>query len=107
MTQDKIRERIEKIIDKFIDNATLEQLRTSKPLAEAITKELPDVNMAEYLEMENRLAEKEKEVARYHELIYAVEAKHPNETRHQTALRYIKERETGWREAGKALKVEE
>ena len=27
---------------------------------------------------------------KYHELIYAVENKHPNETRHETALRYIK-----------------
>ena len=29
----------------------------------------------------------------YNELIMAVQAKHANETRHQTALRYIKERE--------------
>lgn len=29
----------------------------------------------------------------YHELIYQVESKHPNESRHETALRYIKERE--------------
>ena len=30
---------------------------------------------------------------RYYELIMAVETKHPNETRHQTALRYIREAE--------------
>lgn len=30
---------------------------------------------------------------RYDELIYAVQSKHPNETRHETALRYIRERE--------------
>jgi len=30
---------------------------------------------------------------RYHELIYAVARVHPGETRHQTALRYITERE--------------
>jgi hypothetical protein len=29
----------------------------------------------------------------YNELIMAVQAKHANETRHQTALRYIRERE--------------
>lgn len=29
----------------------------------------------------------------YNELIYAVASKYPNETRHQTALRYIKEME--------------
>ena len=31
--------------------------------------------------------------SKYHELLYAVEQKIPGETRHQTALRYIKERE--------------
>jgi len=30
---------------------------------------------------------------RYWELIYGVATKHPDETRHQTALRYIQERE--------------
>lgn len=29
----------------------------------------------------------------YYELLFAVERMHPNETRHQTALRYIKEKE--------------
>lgn len=29
----------------------------------------------------------------YHELLYAVETKHEGETRHETALRYIRERE--------------
>ena len=29
----------------------------------------------------------------YYELLHAVEKKHPNETRHETALRYIRERE--------------
>ena len=32
-------------------------------------------------------------LAQYYELLYAVSNKHPNETRHQTALRYIQERE--------------
>lgn len=30
----------------------------------------------------------------YHQLLYAVESKHEGETRHETALRYIRERET-------------
>jgi len=30
---------------------------------------------------------------KYYELLWAVETKHPNETRHETALRYIMERE--------------
>ena len=29
----------------------------------------------------------------YHELLYVVSMKHPNESRHETALRYIRERE--------------
>lgn len=29
----------------------------------------------------------------YQELLYAIETKHPDESRHQTALRYIRERE--------------
>ena len=31
----------------------------------------------------------------YHELLYAVGNKHPGETRHQTALRYIQQAERG------------
>lgn len=30
---------------------------------------------------------------KYNEILLSVEKKHPNETRHETALRYIKERE--------------
>jgi hypothetical protein len=30
---------------------------------------------------------------KYNELLYAVATKHPGETRHETALRYIRERE--------------
>ena len=35
----------------------------------------------------------------YHKLIYAVATKYPNETRHETALRYIMERENQERRA--------
>lgn len=33
-------------------------------------------------------------VDKYHELLYQVSCKFPNETRHETALRYLKERES-------------
>ena len=33
------------------------------------------------------------EIKKYNELLYSVERKFTDETRHQTALRYIKERE--------------
>lgn len=38
----------------------------------------------------------------YQELIYAVQSKHPEENRHQTALRYIREREAPSNVAAKA-----
>ena len=37
---------------------------------------------------------KDREHDKYYELIMAVANKYPNETRHQTALRYIKEAES-------------
>jgi len=45
-------------------------------------------------------------LAKYHELLYAVATKHPDETRHETALRYIRnaERGTGQMEAAAALR---
>ena len=39
------------------------------------------------------LAKAEQRVAEYNELIYAVQTKHHDETRHQTALRYIRNAE--------------
>ena len=39
------------------------------------------------------LAKAEQRVAKYNELIYAVQTKNPDETRHQTALRYIRNAE--------------
>lgn len=46
--------------------------------------------MADILDSFCRLVKVEE---RYNELILAVESKFPNETRHDTALRYIKDRE--------------
>lgn len=41
-------------------------------------------------------------VPRYFELLYAVANKYPGESRHETALRYIIQRETGSGESCKA-----
>lgn len=43
--------------------------------------------------------EREEASEKYHELILAVGNKHPNETRHETALRYIRQAEEGSSEA--------
>ena len=46
------------------------------------------------VEQVNQLrAELERVKALYHELLYGVAKKFPNETRHQTALRYIQQAE--------------
>lgn len=49
----------------------------------------------ELLEKSERIAELEAANARYNELLMAVANKYEGETRHQTALRYIEERERG------------
>lgn len=43
----------------------------------------------------------------YNELLYAVESKFPDETRHQTALRYIRTQEHGQTKIGAALRGKE
>ena len=42
----------------------------------------------------------ESQNKKYNELLMAVESKYPNEIRHQTALRYIQERESREAESG-------
>jgi hypothetical protein len=44
--------------------------------------------------IENMESEKARMSALYHELLLSVESVHEGESRHQTALRYIRERET-------------
>jgi len=46
-----------------------------------------------YKELLSRLADYEKVRQQYQELIYAVGNKYQNETRHETALRYIRKAE--------------
>lgn len=43
----------------------------------------------------------------YHDLLFAVGQKWPSETRHQTALRYIRERETPVHGPGQAARPDE
>jgi hypothetical protein len=50
-----------------------------------------------------RVAELEAERDRYHELLYAVEKKHPGETRHETALRYIRQAEVHTEDAAQEV----
>jgi len=51
-----------------------------------------DVVYVQMFEM-MRLIHKKGAGEKYHELLYAVATKYPGETRHETALRYIQERE--------------
>lgn len=51
------------------------------------------VTLEMYEALEDQLAKAEQRVAEYNELIYAVQTKNPDETRHQTALRYIRNAE--------------
>lgn len=43
--------------------------------------------------MRDRLTELERDAAKYYQLLYAVQTKHPDESRHETALRYIRNAE--------------
>ena len=77
-------------------------LYTSDQVAAAIGKLRDQLTKAEQLwqvaqgrcdGLEEKLAKAEQRVAEYNELIYAVQTKHHDETRHQTALRYIRNAE--------------
>jgi len=45
--------------------------------------------------LHSTVREQTRVIGLYNELLYAVARKHPNETRHQTALRYIQQAERG------------
>lgn len=58
-----------------------------------IIRQFPKINK-ELNMISNKRARKSNELRKkYNELLFAVESKFPNETRHETALRYIKEAE--------------
>lgn len=59
-----------------------------------------------YRELGDKCAELEAERDRYYELLYAVEKKHPGETRHETALRYIREAEAHTGDPGQSTREE-
>ena len=51
------------------------------------------INCQELAVLRKKNKERQKEIDLYYELLWAVNRKFPNETRHETALRYIKEME--------------
>jgi hypothetical protein len=70
-------------------NPTIEQIARSH----SFTLDERDRILAALTEATACLAQAEQDTKLYHELLYAVASKFPNETRHQTALRYIKRAE--------------
>lgn len=60
------------------------------------------IPLEQWEKLRARVAELEAERDRYYELLYAVEKKHPGETRHETALRHIKQAEAQTGDAGQA-----
>jgi type II secretory pathway component PulL len=71
---------------------------TETQLAEAIRQAMPDfrryVHVTGQMVMYLPRQEAERYRTLYHELLLSVESIHEGETRHDTALRYIRERET-------------
>ena len=73
--------------------AAQEELRAANSECDLFRKNgrISDAN--EIATLKDQLAKAEQRVAEYNELIYAVQTKNPDETRHQTALRYIRNAE--------------
>lgn len=67
--------------------------QTNAPLEPGLELYTADQLIAARKGLEEKLAKAEQRVAEYNELIYAVQTKNPDETRHQTALRYIRNAE--------------
>jgi len=65
---------------------------------DAVIYDLPTEEIIESSCRDNRILNK-----KLNELIMAVESKYPNESRHETALRYIRERESKSLTAGKDI----
>ena len=73
-----------------------DELRTQLASAQEEIKTVTEQKNRMWFEMQtaqDQLAKAEQRVAEYNELIYAVQTKHHDETRHQTALRYIRNAE--------------
>lgn len=77
------------------------ELLTEKQLAEAIRQAIASGEFVRLVSVDNSsqqvtyipFRELEEVKSKYNELIYAVARKYDGETRHDTALRYIRERE--------------
>jgi hypothetical protein len=60
----------------------------------AVFSTVKRVGDEEYMSVNETKAEIDEYKKKYEELLYAVMSKFPNESRHETALRYIKQAET-------------
>lgn len=94
-----------KALEKLLHNTSVQfdaawrtatELRTQLAAAQEEIKTVTEQKNRMWFEMQtaqDQLATAEQRVAEYNELIYAVQTKHHDETRHQTALRYIRNAE--------------
>ena len=78
-------------IAKYVYASAYDQLEAERKVAFTAHAEAMERAMADVLWVE---ADNAKLREDYNELLYHVAKKHPDETRHQTALRYIKQAET-------------
>jgi len=72
----------------------------------AILAPLLDAHEAAHAEALRAMCDPAAEMQRYYELLFAVETKCPGETRHQTALRYIRQAEARCEQAQAAKDAE-
>ena len=99
----ELEEAVEPVLTRLVKQYKLESEKlTEKQLVEAIRQALPDFEKhvavgpnATYGQSVVYLPGREANrlASLYHELLYAVESAFPGETRHETALRYIREAE--------------
>ena len=93
---DQIEDELEDVeyLGPFVEG--IKVLKTQLAAAQEEIKTVTEQKNRMWFEMQtaqNQLAKAEQRVAEYNELIYAVQTKNPDETRHQTALRYIRNAE--------------
>jgi len=75
----------------------------SEYLSEQIIKVIADENIALKVQVKGLKTEVARLREDYHELIFQVENKYPNETRHETAKRLIREAQRGSNDPHEAL----
>lgn len=93
---DQIEDELEDVeyLGPFVEG--IKVLKTQLAAAQEEIKTVTEQKNRMWFEMQtaqDQLAKAEQRVAEYNELIYAVQTKHHDETRHQTALRYIRNAE--------------